>query len=366
MPVGANRSPGPAASWRWVATGTTPSATSARAAGGEHILMKPNGLGLEEVTPGDVLALDLEGAKLSGAGPIHLEYVLHTEIYKARPDVGAVVHTHPPYATAFGATDATLELLNHDAVLFREGLAYFDDTAELIVRPEQGAAVAAALGDRRVLVMRGHGLIVTGETVPWATYAALTLERVLQIQSIARSLGNLLPMSPRWPTGSTRRSTGTIILPSTGTTSCARCAPGSRPGCRGRVMTVLDRFTIHQPQSVAEASAMLARFGPDAAIYAGGTELLIVMKERLAHFPHLIDIKRIPGLKEIDFDAERRELSIGAVATHRDLERSLVVRERFPALGIRKRPSPTSGCAMPARSAATSASPSRTVTRRRC
>jgi carbon-monoxide dehydrogenase medium subunit len=99
-------------------------------------------------------------------------------------------------------------------------------------------------------------------------------------------------------------------------------------------MTVLDRFTIHRPESVAEASAMLTRFGPDAAIYAGGTELLIVMKERLAHFPHLIDIKRIAGLNEIAFDAERSELSIGAVATHRDLERSPVVRERFPALGM--------------------------------
>jgi carbon-monoxide dehydrogenase medium subunit len=98
------------------------------------------------------------------------------------------------------------------------------------------------------------------------------------------------------------------------------------------VVTVLDRFTIHQPQSVEEASQMLTRFGPDAAIYAGGTELLIVMKERLAHFPHLIDIKRIPGLREISFDAERRELSIGAVATHRDLERSPLVRQRFPAL----------------------------------
>jgi aerobic carbon-monoxide dehydrogenase medium subunit len=97
--------------------------------------------------------------------------------------------------------------------------------------------------------------------------------------------------------------------------------------------TVLDRFTIHQPQSVADASEMLAHFGPDATIYAGGTELIIVMKERLAHFPHLIDIKRIPGLNEITFDAERRELSIGAVATHRDLERSPLVRERFPALG---------------------------------
>ncbi|MGH2615133.1 MAG: class II aldolase/adducin family protein [Thermomicrobiales bacterium] len=169
---------------------------SARSADGRHVLMKPNGLGLEEVSPDDVLALDMNGTRLSGAGPVHLEYVLHTEIYKARPDIGSVVHTHPPYGTAFGATDAKLELLNHDAVLFREGLAYFDATAELIVRPEQGAAVAQALSNRRALVMRGHGVIVTGETVPWATYAALTLERVLRIQAIARSLGNLLPMTP--------------------------------------------------------------------------------------------------------------------------------------------------------------------------
>ena len=169
---------------------------SARAADGRHLLMKPNGLGLEEVTPDDVLLLDLEGTRIAGAGPVHLEHVLHTEIYKARPDIGCVIHTHPPYATSFGATDAKLELLNHDAVLFHEGLAVFDDTAELIMRPEQGAAVAEALGGRRVLVMRGHGVIVTGDSVPWATYAALTLERVLRIQSIARSLGNLRPMTP--------------------------------------------------------------------------------------------------------------------------------------------------------------------------
>jgi L-fuculose-phosphate aldolase len=168
---------------------------SARAADGCHILMKPNGLGLEEVAAEDMLTLDPDGVRVAGAGPVHLESVLHTEIYKARPDVGAVIHTHPPYATALGATDASLELVNHDAVLFREGLAYFEETAELIVRPEQGAAVAVALGNRRALIMRGHGLIVTGETVPWATYAALTLERVLRIQAIARSLGNLRPMS---------------------------------------------------------------------------------------------------------------------------------------------------------------------------
>lgn len=95
---------------------------------------------------------------------------------------------------------------------------------------------------------------------------------------------------------------------------------------------MLDRFAIHQPESVAEASAMLARWGDDAAIYAGGTELLVVMKERLAHFPHLIDVKRIPSLREIGYDADRREVTIGATATHRDVERSPLVRAQIPAL----------------------------------
>lgn len=168
---------------------------SARSADGRHVLMKRYGLGLEEVTPDDILRIDLDGSLLEGQGRVHLEYVLHTEIYRRRPDVQSVTHTHPPYATAFGATDATLQLLNHDAVLFQDGLAYFEDTAELIVNAEQGARVAAALGQRRAVVLRGHGVLVTGASVPWATYAALTLERVIRIQSIASSLGELRPMS---------------------------------------------------------------------------------------------------------------------------------------------------------------------------
>jgi L-fuculose-phosphate aldolase len=59
----------------------------------------------------------------------------------------------------------------------------------------QGDAVAAALQDKRAVVLRGHGVLVTGKTIPWAVYTALTLERVLQIQSIARTFGELEPMS---------------------------------------------------------------------------------------------------------------------------------------------------------------------------
>ena len=162
---------------------------------GDRVHMKRNGIGLEEVTPADVLTIDLDGNRVAGEGSVHLEAVLHTEVYRARPDVRSVVHTHPPYATAFGCTHAGLVLLNHDSVLFKDGLAYFDDTAELIISQEQGASVARALGDKRVAIMRGHGVLVTGQSIPWAVYAALTLERVIRIQTIASQLGELRPMT---------------------------------------------------------------------------------------------------------------------------------------------------------------------------
>ena len=64
---------------------------------------------------------------------MHLEAVLHQAVYQARPDVGAVVHGHPPFATALGATDASLELLTHDAVLFADGVPVFEGSPELIL-----------------------------------------------------------------------------------------------------------------------------------------------------------------------------------------------------------------------------------------
>jgi aerobic carbon-monoxide dehydrogenase medium subunit len=95
---------------------------------------------------------------------------------------------------------------------------------------------------------------------------------------------------------------------------------------------MLDRFIIHEPRSVAEASALLAAHGPEAAIYAGGTELLVVMKERLAHFPHLVNIKTIPGLAGISLATAGETIEIGPLATHRGIERSPLVRAHVPLL----------------------------------
>src|SRR5215467_5331105 len=91
---------------------------------------------------------------------------------------------------------------------------------------------------------------------------------------------------------------------------------------------VLRPFALYQASTVGEASEVLARDGSDAAVYAGGTEILLVLKEGLLRVASLVDVKRIPGLSEIRADDGR--LSIGATATHRDVERSAVVRARCP------------------------------------
>src|SRR4051794_40065335 len=95
---------------------------------------------------------------------------------------------------------------------------------------------------------------------------------------------------------------------------------------------MLSLFEIHEPRSVEEASALLVEYGPEAAVYAGGTELLVVMKERLVHFSHLVNIKTVEGLHEISLDTAGETLSIGPLATHRSIERSALVKEHLPLL----------------------------------
>jgi L-fuculose-phosphate aldolase len=169
---------------------------STRSANGDTYYMTRKGLGLDEVTPDDVLMVDMNGKRVAGEGEVHLEAALHTGVYKARSDVGAVVHTHPPYATALSGVKASLAFVNHDAVLFPDGIGVFEETPELITMPQQGEGVAKALGARRAVLLRNHGVLVVGKDVRWATFAALTLERAVQIQVIATTLGPLSPISP--------------------------------------------------------------------------------------------------------------------------------------------------------------------------
>src|SRR5574341_676770 len=93
---------------------------------------------------------------------------------------------------------------------------------------------------------------------------------------------------------------------------------------------MLRRFRLEEPQSVAEVSELLGRFGDSAKIYAGGTELLLAMKEGLIQYERLINVKKLKGLSEVT--SENGTIRIGALCTHHQLETAPILQQRLPSL----------------------------------
>jgi L-fuculose-phosphate aldolase len=151
--------------------------------------MKPATLGLEETRPHDVIRLDWDGAKLAGDLPCHLEFPIHTEIYRQRPEVHCVIQTHPPYATAFSAVDAPLRPVNHEGTLSAPSLPRFVQTSDLIVTAALGQAVAESLGSHNALLLKNHGIVVVGTSVEEACVTAILLEKAAYMQLLAQQYG---------------------------------------------------------------------------------------------------------------------------------------------------------------------------------
>jgi len=152
--------------------------------------LKGAGLGLEEIGPNDCIALDLDGNVLTGSRGRHLEYPIHSEIYRCRPDVTAVVHTHPLHATILGALLSELRPLTHEGSFFvPPPMPKFGRTSDLIITPELGAAVAQTLADHRALFLVNHGIVVVGQSIEEACMAALLLEKACRAQLLAQAAG---------------------------------------------------------------------------------------------------------------------------------------------------------------------------------
>jgi L-fuculose-phosphate aldolase len=152
-------------------------------------LMKPHTIGLEEITPENLITLNLEAEKVAGDMPRHLEAFIHSEILRSRPDVQAVVHTHAPHAVAFSTLGRALQPVGHDGAMFCDGLPVFSETSDLIVDQQRGKSVARAMGDHNALLLRNHGIVTTGRTIEEATVLALFLERACKSQLLVEACG---------------------------------------------------------------------------------------------------------------------------------------------------------------------------------
>lgn len=156
-----------------------------------HFYMKPHSQGLDEITMDNIVLCNLEGEKVAGGGRKHSEVYIHSEIYKQRPDVMSVIHSHPTHAVAFSATGRALLPISQPAVAFADGLPYFTETIDLIRSQALGAGVARALGAHKAVLMRNHGVAVVGATIEESTILAILLDNACQIQLLAEAGGGV-------------------------------------------------------------------------------------------------------------------------------------------------------------------------------
>jgi L-fuculose-phosphate aldolase len=152
--------------------------------------MKPAGLGFDEIRAADVILVSWDGDVLEGDGRRHLEYPIHTELMRARPDVQSVVHTHAPWSVAFASTEEPLRPISHEGTLFAPpDVARFTRTGDLVTTPELGQALADSVGGRNAALMVHHGIVACGDDVPAAVFNAVFLERACRANMRALAAG---------------------------------------------------------------------------------------------------------------------------------------------------------------------------------
>jgi L-fuculose-phosphate aldolase len=160
---------------------------SCRLPGTPHILINSGKSVRSALTAADIIAIDLDGKPVEGDVVPPMEFHLHAEIYRARPDVNAVAHTHPLWSTLFGMVGEAVQPVTMQAAVMGP-IRFFPKTAS-INRKELGEEVARALGSDRVIMMQSHGAAVVGADIVEAFVLGIYLEETARRQYLARALG---------------------------------------------------------------------------------------------------------------------------------------------------------------------------------
>jgi HCOMODA/2-hydroxy-3-carboxy-muconic semialdehyde decarboxylase len=148
------------------------------------------------VTPPDIMEFTLasEPCDPRGRAPF-IERYLHGEIYRKRPDVLGIAHGHSPAVIPFGLTTTAMRATYHNAAFLAAGVPVFDIRATfgvtdiVVSSAERGAAAAAALGDKAVVLLRAHGFIAVGPSIQTAVFRAVFTEISARVQLQAAALG---------------------------------------------------------------------------------------------------------------------------------------------------------------------------------
>lgn len=160
---------------------------SARLPGTDRVLINAGASVRSALTARDIVTIDLDGRPADGDAVPPMEFHIHTEIYRRRPDVHAVVHTHPLWSTLFSMAGEPVLAVTMQAAVIGE-IRRFDRTASINTQA-LGADLADSLGGARAVMLRSHGAVCVGADIVEAFVLAVYLEENARRQYLARPLG---------------------------------------------------------------------------------------------------------------------------------------------------------------------------------
>jgi len=173
------------------------------------------------VKAGDVMEFGMDGEPLNPRGrKPYLERYIHSEIYRARPDVMAVVHSHSPALIPFGITGASLRPVFHMSGFLGAATPIFEireaggPATDMLIRSRDlGAALARTLGPAPFALMRGHGSVAVGAALKQVVYRAIYAEVNARLQSEAMRLGNITFLNDEEAANASRTNDGVVDRP---------------------------------------------------------------------------------------------------------------------------------------------------------
>ncbi len=163
----------------------------------DHFWVNPFGMPFSQIKASDLLLVDHDGHVVEGDLPLNIAaFAIHSAVHKARPDVIAAAHTHSLYGKTWSSLGRKLDPLTQDSCAFYDDHALFDDFTGVVVDPDEGDRLAAALGPSKAVILQNHGLLTVGQTIDECAWWFITMERSCQSQLMAEAAGDPIKIRP--------------------------------------------------------------------------------------------------------------------------------------------------------------------------
>lgn len=158
----------------------------------------PIGVGFDEARPAHLLRMDEDLNVVEGRGIPNPAVRFHVWVYRQRPDAMAIVHTHPPKASALAMLGRPLVASHMDTACLYEDCAFLPEWPGVPVADEEGRIIAEALGAKRAILLAHHGILTAGRDIAEATYLAMAMEAAAGLQLDAEAAGTIKPVRPQF------------------------------------------------------------------------------------------------------------------------------------------------------------------------